>query len=679
MLSMTMRLGIWALFAAGAVAGCQCDDGVLKTVVAEIQVTPNPISFGSVAVGAVAEQIVEVNNQGTGTLSIGSVSVVEGEDVISVTRLFTTTCEGNSRSDNLFAIAPGGCARFSVRMLPKVTGSVTGLIRIVSDASNAPELDVPVNGVGVRAVIRACAVSIEVEAREEGEPVETEVETCTDFTQDPEFMPTVEFSDLPAGDTSERTVRIYNLGEGSLALTNARVVTQYPSLFVDGDSFSGSVEAGSSIDLKVKFSPKSSGDVWGMLNLPTNDADHPLVELPVVARGLGASLCMTPELGIDFGPVPVGETRTQAITFENCGYITYNIEKLDFAEDDVLNPKYTVKWVTIDGAPAAAPQIPMTAFAPGAQLFAEVTYAPQKVHTAQEDGDLAGFSIKTGYQSGRVPVRGKGASPGCNMGGPPTPVVRVTNSLGQDITSDPTSEPLKTVKLDASASTVPGGGAKYQWRLAAQPVGGSLSLSGTAATRPTVDLYLELAGTYEVELVVQDQYACAAPPVRVIIISKPTADLHIQLTWPERHGDVDLHLVRNGKDAFTADDCYWRNCMPSKRYGPYSMNWGTSVQNPTLDIDATWGRGPENINIKKPADGTYQVQAHYYCSKLGSTTLGSTSARVRIYVNGIVEMDESLTLNAVDSWTAATIVVSGGVVTSVTPSTVKGRTSISCQ
>lgn len=680
----TMRLGLWTLLAVGAVAGCQCEDG-LKAVSAEIEVTPNPVEVGQVAIGAVAETLVEVRNLGSGTLDVESISVVEGDDVISVTRLLAASCEGKARTDSPLSILPGGCATFAVRMLPKSTGPVAGLIRVTSDASNLSVVDVPVGGTGVKAAVRACVVSVESDTRGEGEGggEAVEVETCTDFTQDPAVLPTVEFDDLPAGDIAEKTVRIYNDGEGSLTLTNARVETEKPVFYVEGDSFTGSVPAGSSIDVKVMFAPKSSGDFWGMLHLPTNDPEHALIKLPVVATGLGASLCMTPAIGVDFGAVPLNETRTQAITFENCGYIDYDIDTLDFTNDDKLNPKFSVKWVTIDGHDADAPEIPL-AFPPGSQLFAEVTYAPQVVHGDEDTGDTGGFSIKTQYQSGRVPVRGKGASPGCNMGGPPTPLVRVTQA-GVDITANPTSEPLKTVNLDASGSTVPGGGAKYQWRLVRQPLGGSISLSGSAATRPTVDLYLELAGEYEVELVVQDQYACAAPPVKVVIISKPSADLHIQLTWAERHGDVDLHLIREPGTFFNqSSDCFYYNCMPSNRWGPYSMRWGgntstTNPQNPTLDIDHTWGRGPENINVRKPADGTYTVQVHYYCSKQGfGSSLGKATPRIRIFVNGVVELDQSLSFSEKDMWTAATIVVSGGNVTSVTPSTSVRRVSQGC-
>lgn len=311
-------------------------------------------------------------------------------------------------------------------------------------------------------------------------------------------------------------------------------------------------------------------------------------------------------------------------------------------------------------------------FPPGAQLFAEVTYAPSRVHGASDVGDTAGFAIRTEFQNGRIPVVGKGASPGCG-GGLPTANVIVRDGA-TDITSNPNSEPLRTLTFDGGTSTSAVGGAlTYVWRLVRQPQGGSVSLTGSTASRRS--LFLQLAGEYEVELVVQDQYGCQSPAKTVVVRAVPNASLHVQLIWPEFHGDVDLHLVRANGSPFSSNDCYWSNCMPAQTYNSYSINWGPTVANPTLDIDATWGRGPENINIETPVDGDYRVNVHYWCSRpnggaFGGASRGAVSPRVRVFVNGTAVLDETRSLTQRDMWTAGIIHVSNnGTTITVTPST----------
>lgn len=651
--------GMWAMAVVGAVAGCQCEDN-LKSVAPLMEVVPDPVAFGKVAVGSAAEVLVNVHNRGTAPLRIESIEVIEGAGHLSLQRVLTTDCQGNNRTGETMSVAAGGCARFAVRTVPLERKPFGGVIRILSDDGDTPELDVPVTGEGVVAGIRACVLTVEGEVDDEA---------CTNFEAVPPLIPVVNFGELPLNEQAIRTVRVFNLGEGKLVISNARVHSDVPDLFVVGDAFSGEVEVGAFIDVDVAFAPQGSGNITGTLLLPSNDPDQGSLELPIVAEGLGAGLCFTPEVGLDFGAVAVGDTLTKTLQIDNCGFVNYKITQLTFAEDDPTSLEYSLRWVTIDGQEAPEPVTPLQ-FPPGTQLFAEVTYAPSRVHGASDVGDKAGFAIRTEFQNGRIPVIGKGASPGCGGGLPTANIVIRDGST--DITSNPNSEPLRTLTFDGATSTsAVGGTLSYVWRLVRQPQGGSVSLTGNTASRRS--LFLQLAGEYEVELVVQDQYGCQSPAATAVVRAIPNASLHVQLIWPEFHGDVDLHLMRTGGAPFSANDCYWSNCMPSRTYGPYSINWGPTAANPTLDIDATWGKGPENINIDTPIDGTYTVGVHYYCSRSNNgagATRGAATPRVRVFVNGTAMLDETKSLTQRDLWTAGVITVSNnGTSITVTPST----------
>lgn len=670
MMNRGTQLGVWAAVLVGVVAGCQCDDNRLGSVAPNMEVTPNPVVFGQVAVGSATERIVEVRNRGQSALSVYSVTVVEGEAEISVARLFTTDCEGNSRTGDQMTISGGTCARFAVRMLPQATTSLAGVVRIESNDPQAPEFDLPVTGDGVIAALRACVLT------EEGEIDEA---ACTNLASAATEVPTISFTDTPMGDKTERTVRLFNLGEGSLTLTNARAEGHGDHFHVEGDAFTGDVPHGEPKDLKVFFAPKESGVKEGMLVLPSNDLSHPLVKLPLVGKALGAELCFDPPTGLDFGTVPRGESVTQTLKIENCGFVSYSFQQIDFTEDDPLQEKFAVRWVTIDGAAGATPAAGH-AFKPGDQLFAEVTYKP--VNNAGVD--KAGFGIRTEYQRGRIPVRGEAAFPGCGVGEPkPTANVRVTRG-GTTVTPPGPFEPLTTLQFDASGSNVPAGGATYAWRVVRQPQGGTQNLTGATASRK--NLYLELTGEYEIELIVRDENNCGSEPVRITVTSLSDADLVFQLTWPEAFGDVDAHLVKGTGGIFSGGaDCYWSNCMKNGPYGPYSMAWGSGNSNPTLDVDARWGKGPEQIRIVKPADGTYVFHTHYYCSRMqvgnryGETSFGPTNPRLRVFVNGVMKVDETVKMNDLYAWEAATVVVSNnGQDIAVTPGTRVYKTSQGC-
>ncbi|MCD6531332.1 hypothetical protein J7K99_02680 [bacterium] len=78
------------------------------------------------------------------------------------------------------------------------------------------------------------------------------------------------------------------------------------------------------------------------------------------------------------------------------------------------------------------------------------------------------------------------------------------------------------------------------------------------------------------------------------------------LTWQIDNSDVDLHLVAPDGRVWTDEDCYYGNMNP---------NWGDSsytLDDPMLDIDNTYGYGPETIVLPEPKDGLYTFVIHYW-------------------------------------------------------------------
>ena len=187
-------------------------------------------------------------------------------------------------------------------------------------------------------------------------------------------------------------------------------------------------------------------------------------------------------------------------------------------------------------------------------------------------------------------------------------------------------------------------------------------------TTPTAKFFVQMPGTYRIELRVTDESGviapsemCPTPLAQVEITARPDSDIHLQLTWdtpgdPDqtdlRGADVDLHFLHPlapswfgvlGREGGHSWDCYFANPAP---------DWGVMGEDdddPSLDLDDTNGSGPEVINLNNPEQvGAYRIGVHYYRAQVGQiqdgNTYGPSTARVRIYFGGELahEMEQRL-------------------------------------
>jgi hypothetical protein len=172
-------------------------------------------------------------------------------------------------------------------------------------------------------------------------------------------------------------------------------------------------------------------------------------------------------------------------------------------------------------------------------------------------------------------------------------------------------------------------------------------------TSPQALFFVDLAGTYIIELRVVDDQGLTAPspdcpqsPVQVRVQALPDEDIHLQLVWntpadddqtDEFGADVDIHFMHpRGAEWFRSPwDCHYANGNP---------DWGEANRpddNPSLDIDDTNGAGPENINLDNPEDTQvlgrpYRVGVHYYRSEGRNRRLsyGPSDVTLRVYLGG---------------------------------------------
>ncbi|MCB9766248.1 MAG: hypothetical protein H6739_41115, partial [Alphaproteobacteria bacterium] len=205
--------------------------------------------------------------------------------------------------------------------------------------------------------------------------------------------------------------------------------------------------------------------------------------------------------------------------------------------------------------------------------------------------------------------------------------------------------PPTTLTLDGSDSYDPNGYAivDYEWSLTDLPVGSTGELEDTADNH--ADLYLDIAGDYEVQLVVTNEFGVRSAPATCRMDAIPEDDIHVELLWDTHQADLDLHMLNGDAEMFQRpDDVCWCNPHP---------DWGSSgsADDPRLDIDDIAGSGPENINITTPADGEYPVRVHYF----DDNGDGAVTATVRFYLYGNLEATYSRVMDRNEIWEVGTI------------------------
>ena len=225
---------------------------------------------------------------------------------------------------------------------------------------------------------------------------------------------------------------------------------------------------------------------------------------------------------------------------------------------------------------------------------------------------------------------------------------------------------LSTALLDGTSSydpdnlDIPDAIVEYEWTLLSTPAGSSTDLIPSPSGK-RANLFLDLAGSYTLQLVVTDQDGLKSEPAVFTLDGMPFEDIHVELTWDRDKTDLDIHLIHesscSGSDCFAVapTDCFFQNPFP---------DWGPAgtVGNPSLDLDEIQGFGPENVNVDDPelGDQTYRVVVNYYADR-GE---GASTATVRIYLQGSLAYEGSQSLGDTgDNWDVAEISWPSGLVT----------------
>ncbi len=609
-----MILRIWSAVAVAAlVAGCSCGEDFVETETPSFRADPVSFAFGRLAAGESDERRIEVFNDGSGTLLLGDISLIDDSSDDEF-ELFVEHDGSLIEPPDTLEIEGGGEAD-PVVLVVRYTATDDqpdfGEVRIRTNDERAEPGE---NG----------DVTLAITSGASGGEILVEPHL-------------VDFGEVEAGQEKIETVTVTNIGGGELSVGRLQLngeagfTLQYEGATIGGDlSPPLLLPTNTSIKLEVVFAPARLGPKSGELEISSSDAVTLKVVVRLVANGAAPCITVTPN-DVDFGSSLIIEDRgaptpnKRPFNIESCGTTPLRVSRIDVMDNDGAFEMVELPEVE-DGEPlfvipAASPD-PDT----GALIFpsqqATVGFWPTEMRAY--GGTAFVHSNALGDEIVEVSLFGRGVQNAC-----PIPAVR---------TETYNVPPLEIITLDGTPSMDPGGAVeRYEWTVISRPDGSTSEpvevfenptrpadggLEDDTST-PTAFFFVDLAGNYEIELRVYDnlgQVSCDPNAVaRVSVHAVPDEDLHVQLVWttpadPDETDmtgtDVDLHLRHQmagevwGHDLY---DCFFRQREP---------DWGVAndpSDNPTLDIDDTNGAGPENINLSDPEVGvTYDVGAIYF-------------------------------------------------------------------
>jgi hypothetical protein len=312
--------------------------GFAPVPVCDIFLTASSFDFGSVPLGgSVTQRAALVGNAGDAPCVVTALNRTGSADFAMV---FPTPVTP-------FSVQPGLGRGIFVEYMPSELGPDNGMIEVVSDDPDEPGLLLGLSGTGVPA-----APEINVN------PLSLDYGTVT------------------VGNTASLTMTIENLGTADLTVSALTLTGSSDfALGAGAPATPFVVPAGGSVGVPVDYTPSGTGGDSGQLDIASDDADEPSVEVSLTGTGEaagGPQIDVSP-LILDYGNVPVRNTATLTTTIKNVGTADLTVYDLKISGSR--------RFALGSGAPA----VPFVV-APGASVDVPVDFTP--TGTGQRNANL---------------------------------------------------------------------------------------------------------------------------------------------------------------------------------------------------------------------------------------------------------------------------------------------------
>jgi hypothetical protein len=233
----------------------------------QLDVQPPSLAFGDVRRNTDSGALgLSVRNAGGGTMNVSSVGVSAGFTIMS-------------GPTGAYQVPGGGSMPYSLVCHPTALGPLSGTFTIHSDDPTYPTKNIPLSCNGIDSALDIQPSPAALTTTRVGEPVTT-------------------------------TIQLKNTGTASMQLEGVTVAGG--GITMTGTVPSGAINPGATKNLTASFDASTAGDAAATLTV-TYDGGQTRTS-QITARALATSMSMTPDGDVDFGPICVGQSKSQQFT-----------------------------------------------------------------------------------------------------------------------------------------------------------------------------------------------------------------------------------------------------------------------------------------------------------------------------------------------------------------------------
>ena len=273
----------------------------------QLSAAPASVNFGTVAVGASANQAIVLSNTGNAAVHISSFAVSgTAYQVSGVTAPMT--------------INPASSVTLTSSFTPTTTGSATGSLTVASDATDS-SLAISLNGTGAQAGVSVSPT-------------------------------TYNFGSIVQGQTKSQPFVLTNTG--TAPLTISQISVSGGTFSVSGLTTPATVAAGGTASFNVLFAPSTSGSAAGTVTVTSNAPNSPST-IALTGTGVAATVTLSASPAtLNFGNINAGSSSSQTVTLTNSGNSTVTISQVT-----VNAANFTATGITAPSTLAAGQSTPM--------------------------------------------------------------------------------------------------------------------------------------------------------------------------------------------------------------------------------------------------------------------------------------------------------------------------------
>jgi hypothetical protein len=265
-----------------------------RGVIPELALSSETLDFGQVQVNSDSLLDLVITNIGSAILQVRDIVILPDSSA------FTIVNAGQN-----FNLPPGGAAdSILISFLPVTAGSASAVLQMLTNDPAHDTLQIPLSGRGVN----------------------FEIAVTPDDSLD--------FSQIPIGQDSALTLLLENLGSGDLQV-RTHIAGADSLHFRLGSSDSSFVipEISPRYSLRVIFTPVTRGTKNAVLEIFSNDTDHPSILINLRGYALAAEIFTAPE-SISFDNTYIWENSTRSISIFNLGELALIIDSLRISGPD---------------------------------------------------------------------------------------------------------------------------------------------------------------------------------------------------------------------------------------------------------------------------------------------------------------------------------------------------------